>query len=480
MNKYIVTITPPTPNGDLHLGHLSGPFLAADVCARVLKRQGHDVLLLSYSDDYQSYMRRKARQLRKDPFKLAKFNSRQIQLSLEAAGIEVDHFLQASDSAAFKRSAQKYFQHVRDSGQLLKKRTKVFHCKECDVYGYEGLGRGHCNWCGAPSDASQCEACAKSPDVEQMHAMQCMLCQQPMQATSVERWVWQIGTHYPVLREIYRGLPQRPALRAYLDEVLPQAGDEWALTRPGDAGLELEELPGQPLHTWFMGLAGYRATLDECLAQRPERGTLSQWWHRDTQLVHFLGFDCSYSHAVAYAALQTLDPDGPAPGVHLTNQFLKLDGEDFSTSRGHAVWIKDIAAQHPLDAIRLFTALHAPEHQVQNFDRQQFETWRGAVYERILQRFAADLSVFDPAAPADVPHLADIETEWSLAASLEAFSIAGMARAVLRLVARIEQLSGNARLHGWRKFAELVAPLCPELAEEFDCALDTLPALAEA
>ncbi|MEZ5839496.1 MAG: class I tRNA ligase family protein, partial [Hyphomicrobiales bacterium] len=68
MSRYIVTITPPTPNGDLHLGHLSGPFLGADVCRRALAGAGHDVLFVSYADDYQSYVPRKTEALERDAF----------------------------------------------------------------------------------------------------------------------------------------------------------------------------------------------------------------------------------------------------------------------------------------------------------------------------------------------------------------------------------------------------------------------------
>lgn len=479
--KFIVTITPPTPNGDLHLGHLSGPFLAADVCARTLKQQGHDVLLLCYSDDYQSYMLRKALQLRRDPFALAKLNSKQIQLSLEMISIECDHFLQAGESEAFTDSASHYYHLAHQAGQLHKKPTKVFHCDACNVYGYEGLGRTHCNYCGASSDASQCEECARAPDIDCIDHMTCMVCQGAMQPRTVERWVWQLGKNYPSLREHYRHAPMRPALRSYLDEMLRDETATWGITRPHDAGLQLDEavegLREQPIHTWFMGLAGYRSTLKEHLDLHAERGAFSEWWGNDTQLVHFLGLDCSYSHALGYAALQSIDQHSPKPGVCLTNQFLKLDGVDFSTSRGHAVWIRELVAQHPADAIRLFAAICAPENATENFDRSQFELWRREVYDRIIDAYQQDFSPVSAGSgnltEDQAARIAAAQTRWQAAASLEAFSISNMAVAALEVfevLASTDNLS--LRRRHWALFADMVGPLCPDMKLELQALIN--------
>jgi methionyl-tRNA synthetase len=478
--KFIVTITPPTPNGDLHLGHLSGPFLAADVCTRALRQQGHDVLLLCYSDDYQSYMPRKARQLRQEPLALARFNSKQIQLALEAVNIACDSFLQASTSAAFSDNATRYYRLAERAGQLVRRADKVFYCDACNVYGYEGLGRSRCNWCGASSDASQCEACARAPDVNQIDDMTCMLCQHPMHPVTVSRWSWQMGKNFAALRQHYHAAPMRPALRFFLDDMLRQDDLEWGITRPGDAGLQLDAAIGamaaQPLHTWFMGIAGYRAALQAFLEQHPGRGTLADWWHEDTQLVHFMGFDCSFSHALGYAALQTLDREGPQPGICLTNQFLQLDGQDFSTSRGHAVWIREITGQHPIDAVRLFTALYAPENAPDNFDRARFETWRRNVFDRLFATVHADLAGPPAAgmAPA-VPASAAVDAAcaaWGRAATLAHFSMATMASAALDVFAWLaSQDDVAARRQYWPVFARLVSPLCPHMAQEINALL---------
>lgn len=101
MAKYIITCTPPNPNGDLHLGRLSGPFLSADVCKRMLEHDGHDVLMVSYSDDYQSYLPRKAEAIERDPYEYAAFS---IILSAGLADINFDSFPSVYENKYFKDS----------------------------------------------------------------------------------------------------------------------------------------------------------------------------------------------------------------------------------------------------------------------------------------------------------------------------------------------------------------------------------------
>lgn len=83
MSKFIITITPPTPNGDLHIGHLAGPFLSADVFTRAQRQKGHDCVLVSYSDDYQSYMLRRGLEQGRDPVAIGEDNTRKIKISLK-------------------------------------------------------------------------------------------------------------------------------------------------------------------------------------------------------------------------------------------------------------------------------------------------------------------------------------------------------------------------------------------------------------
>ncbi|EBA1655690.1 methionine--tRNA ligase [Salmonella enterica subsp. enterica] len=466
MKKFIVTVTPPTPNGDLHLGHLSGPFLAADVMHRQLKQAGHDVLFVTYSDDYQSYLPRKTQTLLREPFDYARLMRQAMMLSLELVNIRFDHFMQAAENPFYQRAGEYYAALIANQIEL--KPYKTFHCAVCNTWGYEGFGRTNCNWCGTSSDTSQCEHCARMPDVNQISEMTCMSCQGAMQPVSVKQHIWKIGQNYPAVKSALAKRPARSCLTDYLAHALNNEDEQWPLSRPGDAGLAVSALDNYPLHTWFLGLAGYKSSVESYLDAHPERGGLEEWWTPETELVHFLGFDCSYSHAIGYSSLLLADKNGPRPGTFITNRFLKLDGEDFSTSRGHAVWIKDLTGQYPADAIRLFSALFAPETEVADFNRHAFHQWCSQVFLplvhqlKLAQSSGVSLSAeqqyqlrHHPACQA-----------WRQSAALVAFSITGMARAMMELAEfiRADETLQQAP-EAWQILAELAQPLCPDLAE---------------
>jgi methionyl-tRNA synthetase len=168
---------------------------------------------------------------------------------------------------------------------------------------------------------------------------------------------------------------------------------------------------------------------------------------------------------VAYAVQQVCDPSGPPVGLFLTNRFLKLNGEDFSTSRGIAVWLKDMAGQYPADAIRLYTACHAPETEVKNFEQAHFVRWLDAVY-RPLSAGLQHAVAADPEAPL-VEHLDWAEhpqvLAWKQAASLDSFSMAGMAHALIAFAEVLEHATPERQPSGWQTLRAMAAPLCPAL-----------------
>ncbi|MGP2502524.1 methionine--tRNA ligase [Pantoea ananatis] len=465
MAKYIVTATPPTPNGDLHLGHLSGPFMAADVMQRRLKQLGHDVLFVTYSDDYQSYLPRKSKALRRKPFAYARLMRQAMQLSLELVDIRFDIFMQAADTPAYQRSGEHYASLV--ANQITLKEHKTFYCTDCNLYGYEGFGRTQCNWCGTSSDTSQCEHCARVPEVEKITDMTCMSCNGAMEPVLVKQHIWKIGQNYPAVKAALQHRSTRVCLTSYLEDVLSNENEHWPLTRPGDAGLPVAAMDNYPLHTWFLGLSGYRSCVESYLDANPGRGEFSEWWAPETELVHLLGFDCSYSHAVGYSSLLLADQNGPRPGYFITNRFLKLDGEDFSTSRGHAVWIKDLTGQYPSDAIRLFCALTAPETAVSNFSRDDFKQWYQQTFLHLIKQAEQKTSFTETLITDQIQSLRNNSAylEWLHAASIETFSIAGMAQAALDFFAFIQSDDKlSIAREAWQILAELMQPLCPDLA----------------
>ena len=433
MSRILVTITPPTPNGGIHLGHLAGPFLAADVFARAQRQLGHEAVLLCYSDDHQSYLARKAHELGETEEAVCRRHADDIAATLAAAGVELDHFMRARDNPTFQRGVLGHFELMRRHGAVSRERRPVPYCEHCALYGYEAHARGRCNVCGEWSDASQCEACASAPDPARMRDLHCTRCRQPTGWRQVDRWVLDLGRFREALAQAHAETPMRAPLAGFIERALAAPDLRWPISRPHEHGVPVV-IDGRPeiLHTWFSGLAGYRACFEEHAAQIGRPGRVREWWGSpDTVVAHFLGFDCSYSHALAYRAILTALPSGPRQAHLYTNAFLKLDNLDFSTSRGHAIWARDLLKTVSADLLRLYLARVSPEDEARNFDSAEFARWHPTAGQRMaaLQRAAREAGPVRWGA-ADLAPLALLRDRWRMACDRPHFSVRALAAVV--------------------------------------------------
>lgn len=468
MKRLIVTIAPPTPNGDLHLGHIAGPYMAADIYARVQRQKGHDVLFVSYSDDYQSYLHRKGRELDVEPFALGLRNGQMIHETLGMLDIRPDWWMQSGHNPHFRDAVRMFYEGAVARGAIGTRKHAMAYFPAFGVWGYEAYARGACNYCGAPSDASQCENCAHSPEINKMEGLHCTLGASPLEWHEVERDYLKVGMYREFLRELYGRHPLRPNLRAFIDEVLalPDEDLDWYTTRPHECGVTIPA-PGTAggddriVHTWFSGVAGYYAASREYMASRGDAALADAYWKDpSTRIVHFLGLDCSFSHGIVYPSLLS-NLDGFTTDVLLlTNCFLKLDGQDFSTSRGIAVWARELAAEAPVDAIRLYLASVAPEVQIEDYRQGEFDAWLANVYHGLIPALAraaegeqAGAGNGSGAALDDetTAALGEARAAWRTATDLDTFSMQAIARISLKLL----EMAGS-RLSAGRPVAPLV------------------------
>ncbi len=471
MSRFIVTITPPTPNGDLHIGHLAGPFLSADVFVRAQRQRGHECILVSYSDDYQSYMSRKALEVGRDRQTIACENTEKIKSTLQAAKIDIDHWMTAWENPYFLRAAEEIHVAAEQAGALVRKATLEAHCPRCHVWAYEAFGRGECNYCGHDSDASQCENCAFPPDASRMRNFRCKICSGELDWREAQREFLRVSEYANYLRDVYHGATVQPSMAAWAEDVLRDGPHLWGITRPHEAGLDLHPDGSCRLHTWFLGLSGYMAATRE-YAERVagDPDLYDRFWRSpDVGLVHFLGYDCAYSHMVIYPVLLShLAEPKPSPRF-FANRFLRLEGDNLSTSRNHAIWAKELVDEYGADSVRLFLSAIAPETKEEDFHLAAFREWHASVFSRtipdLIDRAAREQPTGTPA--ADALLLESFAARFETATRAETFSVQALGLTVLDAFAVAAERSRFGK--PVRAFVELIerfgAPLHPELSE---------------
>lgn len=448
-DKYVVTFAAPTSNGDLHIGHLSGPYLAADVFTRGRRLLGDDVLFISFSDDYNNYVVRRAKQLNISQEELVSRYSAQIEKTLTKADIQVNHFMKALNNQHYRESAHQFFRNISSTDKLFSSSSYIPFCQNCKIYGYEAFARGACNYCGSSTDPSQCETCAMPPNVDQIKDFKCILCDHKMSRVPVEQLFFKIEHYQNYLWELYRNKTLRPALRQFIDRVLSQPNLPWAITRPHEWGIEVPDNDTTILHTWFNGIAGYYGASVEWSKQQRDSTLYRSYWHDpETTLVHFIGFDCSFTHAIVYPCLMSEQNDCPTDIWIHTNAFLNLDGHCFSTSRGIAIWASEFLDYVSPDMLRLYLSLVAPEHESANFSVTEF---RDTINEKLFISLNGLMRIVENLVQVEVDVIPSIEyyaerlsllrSDWIKAASKSTFSMRRMGNVLVKLIDLMQEVA---------------------------------------
>jgi len=489
----IVTSAPPNPNGDLHLGHLSGPFLGADVFQRHLRQLGHDVRYVGYSDEFSCYVTRRGEELGRGAHETAYFFGQRMRETLGLANMSHDYFTSPLREPVHTRIVQRFFLELWERGAFEQQELPAYWCPRCERHLYEAEVRGKCQFCAAPSDGFYCEECGLPQDSAGVTDARCTRCWQEPELTTLKRIVFPLDRYRDALRQHYAGRPMRPRLREYLDDMLSRPLPATTVSRSADYGVPvpLPEWSGHILDTWYSGIWGYvAATVAHGAATGDGDRALASWQDERTRIFEFIGFDCSFSHALLWPALFLAHGGMRLPEQVVTNEFYRLEGDKFSTSRGHAIWGNEFLRRVSSDELRFYLCLTGPEREQTNFFAKNFEEVVQDLLVGRLQTWAAGvLTAAAGVVPAEAPRadgplaelLARLPGEVGAALDPDAFSPQAAAAALRQAILAVSDdrpgpSAGGAdlalRLELLACLAAVSAPIMPAFADEVWRALD--------
>jgi methionyl-tRNA synthetase len=341
----LIVPSPPTPNGPLHLGHLAGPYLLADVLRRFSLARGVPAQVVCLLDDHQSYIADRALVEGGRPDELAARFGDEIGRSLAAFGAEPDARISSSRDPAYQAAVCERFERLRGEGKLELRDGDVLWCEACDHSLYDAYVTGGCPVCGTPSWGGFCEACNAAFDSAELTSPRCDHCERPAVRRRAERLVFPIRPYAVALADYHGRTRLSPKLRALAARWLDLDRSPH-VTQLGTWGLRVDGLDGQILSPWFeVALAG------PYLRERFAPGG---------EVTCAFGYDNAYLYLV-------LDPAvalalGAAPAAELcANEFLMLDGAKMSTSRNRALAADAVLSRVPADLVRLYLAKVRPE-----------------------------------------------------------------------------------------------------------------------
>lgn len=440
---------PPTPNGDLHLGHLSGPYFGADVYTRFLRMKGVEAYHLTGSDDYQSYVATRAATDQWTPSNVARYYSDEIRATLALLDCDVHSFQATMGDDGYREFQAACFRTLLSSTAVDLRQSPALFDAVTGHYLYEPDVRGLCPDCGGSAAGNICEECGAPNLCHDLGAARSRQSAEAALVGSLRRPELALDRCYDNIDRHLRasGVPLR-----ILDLFarLRQRGEfSVPITHPSDWGLPAEGFPGQVIWVWPEMAFGFLYNI-QALGRSLGRDWKAEVPGSDWQIVHFFGFDNSFYHALLYPALYAEVFSHWTPRIHYhVNEFYLLDGKKFSTSCRHAVWGKDVLSPKTVDVVRLHLGLTRPEGERTDFtldglrrtEKEVFQgvwlNWLDALDQEIKQDFAGRVPDAGDWSPVDRAFFARIEiyrAAMERAYSDEGFSVRRAATQVCEFV----------------------------------------------
>ncbi|WP_448317491.1 class I tRNA ligase family protein [Streptomyces sp. CO7] len=367
--------TPPTPNGDLHLGHLSGPYLGADVFVRAQRMQGTNAWHLTGSDDYQSYVVAAARAEGNEPAVTAAHYSAEIAATLALMDIRPDQYTVTDADPAYRDGLRDFFSRVVADGTVKVTESEALLDADSGRYLYEVDVKGRCPACGSGTGGNICEECGEPNVVTDLVDPVSAGSTRPPRRGTVARWTLPLHEFADATAAHHR-LGRVPArLRELAARLFARPSLDIPVSHPSSWGVPPAEtdVDGQVIWVWPEMSYGFLHGIQE-LGRRLGEDWRAARPEQDWKIVHFFGYDNSFYHAVLYPALYRLAFPRWTPDIdYHVNEFYLLEGAKFSTSRRHAIWGKEILNPDTVDAVRYFLSSTRPEGSRTDFRRAAYE-----------------------------------------------------------------------------------------------------------
>ncbi len=399
-SRFTVTAALPYANGPLHLGHVAGVYLPADIFVRFLRMKGHDVLFVCGSDEHGAAITLRAKKEGISPQEIVDKYNAIIGQSFRDFGISFDIYHRTS-SELHHQTSQDFFKVLYEKGKFIEETSEQFYDEEYQQFLADRYITGECPNCGNPNAyGDQCEKCgtALSPD-ELKNPVSSLSGKTPVKRKTAH-WYLPMDRHEEWLRQwIKEGIldgEQQHDPKKWRNQVIGQCMS-WidgglkprAMTRDLDWGVKvpLPDAEGKVLYVWLDAPIGYiSATKQWALDQGKD---WKDYWTGDRKLVHFIGKDNIVFHAIIFPILLHDHEGLILPDNVPAYEFLNLEGDKFSTSRNWAVWLHEYLERHPgrEDELKYVLTSIAPETKDAEFTWKEYQTRINSELADILGNF---------------------------------------------------------------------------------------------
>ena len=435
--RTLITTALPYTNGPVHIGHLAGVYVPADIYARYLRLAGRPVTLIGGSDEHGVPITLKARKEGVTPQDIVDRYHKLIKESFEQLGISFDIYSRTT-SKIHHETASEFFRHLYDKGEFVEAESMQLYDPEARQFLADRYVTGECPHCHNPrAYGDQCEACGTSLAATDLINPRSTLSGAVPELRSTRHWYLPLDRWEPALREwILEGHKEwRSNVYGQCKSWLDMGLQPRAVSRDLSWGVPVpvEGAEGKVLYVWFDAPIGYISNTKELYPDRWQT-----WWKDpETRIINFIGKDNIVFHCIVFPAMLMAYGDGfQLPDNVPANEFLNLEGDKISTSRNWAVWLHEYLADFPgkQDVLRYVLTANAPETKDNDFTWRDFQARNNSELVAILGNFVNRVAVlthkyYEGAVPpagdfnaTDLAAIAEMEQlKTSLTAKLEDF-----------------------------------------------------------
>ena len=416
--RTLVTCALPYANGPVHIGHLAGVYVPADIYVRYLRMRGKDVLFICGSDEHGVPITIKAKKEGCTPQDVVDRYHSIIKKSFTGLGINFDIYSRTT-SEVHDRTASEFFRRLYDEGRFIEKESEQYYDTEARTFLADRYIVGTCPKCGNEGAyGDQCEKCGSTLSPDELINPHSALSGSTPVKKKTRHWYLPLDQYEPWLKEwiLEDHKEWRTNVYGQCKSWIDGGLQPRAVSRDLDWGVPVpvEGAEGKVLYVWFDAPIGYISNTRELLPQSWEK-----WWKsQDTRLIHFIGKDNIVFHCIVFPSMLKAYGGYILPDNVPANEFLNLEGNKISTSKNWAVWLNEYLEQFPgqEDVLRYVLCANAPETKDNDFTWKDFQSRNNSELVAVLGNFVNRAVVlthkyFGGKVPADLkPEPVDRET----------------------------------------------------------------------
>ncbi|MCL6218730.1 methionine--tRNA ligase [Zunongwangia pacifica] len=377
--RYTITAALPYTNGPIHIGHLSGVYVPADIYSRFLRMQGHDVAFVCGSDEHGVPITIKAKKEGVTPQDIVDKYDGIIKDSFNNFGISFDNYSRTSAEIHHK-TASAFFKKLYEDGKFIEETTEQLYDAEAKQFLADRFVTGTCPKCGnEEAYGDQCESCGTSLNATDLINPKSAITGATPTLKETKHWFLPLDQYEDWLKEwILDGHKSdwKPNVYGQVKSWIDDGLRARAVTRDLDWGIPVpvEGAEGKVLYVWFDAPIGYISSTKEW-AEREGKDWEPYWKDKDTKLVHFIGKDNIVFHCIIFPVMLKAHGDYILPENVPANEFLNLEGKKLSTSKNWAVWLHEYLNDFPgqQDVLRYALTANAPETKDNDFTWKDFQ-----------------------------------------------------------------------------------------------------------